>query len=173
MNWTGYSGQYAYTKLSGRNEVIITDIGAKKTIATIVPEAAQLPFDREWGEQFLADFNRRYKADLKGDFPDTMPVIRKIWVTREDHLVICKWPARPSWRAEESYCKEDLLVYNKIGNPIPNPSLFDLHFLRVAHLDETRVAVNVYNAGLDEYSIVLGSREAFADIIAAYPSMAP
>jgi len=173
VSWAGPSGAFVYTKLSGGDEVIITDISKKKTVARVKPDGKPSPFDRDWGEQFMADFNRRYNGKLKGDFPEFMPLIHKIWVTPEDHLVISKWPARPPLGPEFRYEKKNLRIFDQFGKPIPNPSIFDLNFWRVLHLDEARVAVNVFNAERDEYTLMLGSRDAFERIIASYPYLAP
>jgi hypothetical protein len=117
----------------------------------------------------VASLNKELGSNMKGDFPTHFPLIERAVLSREDHLIIIKSSGKlPN---EEDYDLRDAghyLVYDRLGNPI-EPNDLDRHVWRVAWLDDPWVWVNIYNANLDEHTVLRCARSDIDDVVVHYP----
>jgi len=165
----GPQGAYVYTQVSGLGEVHITEVRRGDLVKVIQIPGKPRAFDRAEGQAYLERANQRMGMTLKGDFPDYFPLIYRIALTHDGHLIVIKSEGRLTETGDQSLFNQDnYLVFDHLGNPLP-PTMFDLYFWRVAWLDPQSVHVIIYNEARDEHTVVRCPRSDFEKVISQYP----
>ena len=163
-------GDHLYVKPSGLAEVKVVDTKENLVVKVIKVEGPRIPFDREAGERWVKEFTEMHGVPLKGEYYEFYPLLKLIWVTPEDHLIIGKWTNELSGVSPDGtfYEQGTYQFHDARGNPI-EPGPLDLNFHRVAAVDGNRVYVTVYNPALDEHTLALCERDQLAHVLKNYP----
>ena len=151
-----HTGRFAFVKPSNTDRIFIFDLRSKVITQTVVVEDPPLRFPREWGDWAVAQTRKRFpEIQTKQHFPEFLPVIHNIWVTRANRLVIFKYQVPriiddqfhypDIWAAAE--------VYDFDGNRV-EPKLLDIYHRRIAAIHHDRALV--VTAGPDGEGYRLG-----------------
>lgn len=164
-------GRYVYVKPAGLAAIFVFDSSDGKLVRKIKVPGPPLPFDREWGERYLAFQNNlgQGKIQFKPHFPDYFPVISQFYISVDPYLIVDKWsPPSQTDVFGESPRPIPSLVYQLNGEPVESPVSRIKGGNRIVGMDESWFYV-IFTTEDEMYSIDRVARNDLATFLENHP----